>query len=330
MDFEIRNDQGGEIQIVPNLPEPLRRLDKLPANCFTLITDSGKADFLHYRGSGFTVSFNNYLFHRPTVLRARSSLPLLELHISCGMPIMGTWEGIRFPNLLPHQFSFSYTPHVQTRAVFQPGKSYQTFDIHFEKYFLQELSADFPVLSEFMERVEKEEPGQLSRNLRYCSPEMLQAIRFIEKNGYSFRAQKHLIEYKVKEIVIAAVEINAELPAERDIKLSTSDIEALHGLRQFIELHNDEMPSLKQLSRKCGLNEDKMKRGFKKLFGTTLYDYHIRLKMEEAKQLLLDTDKPVYEIAYTVGYHHVSNFCIEFKKVVGCQPGYFRKFGTRR
>lgn len=219
--------------------------------------------------------------------------------------------------LLKNQFSLNYTPHVKTRASFKQGKTYCSFDIHFEKRFLQELSSDFPVLSEFMEKVERGiEPAELAVKNTFCNEDMLANIRFIEHNPYSSRAQRLLIEYNVKEILVAAIERISELKdLKRDVKLHPSDIEALLKLKLIIETNIDEIPSLHELCRMSGLNEDKLKKGFNKLFGTTPYDYHIKLKMEEAKRLLLDTGLKIFEIAYQVGYHHSSNFCIQFEKL---------------
>lgn len=332
MNFEITTEGSGEVLIVPDLVEDLLRLPKLPAHCFTLLGDWGRATFLHYAGKGFTISFNDYRVSIDTVLKARSKVHVLELSIALGTPIIGTWDGIEQPSLLKNQFSLNYTPHVKTRASFQKGKKYSSFDIHFEKEFLQELALDFPLLAAFMDKVEYgKDPAELYSKNMFCNDHMLANIAFIENNPYSRRAQRLLIEYKVKEILIAAVERISDLQDEkRDVKLHPRDEEALRMIHGFIETNNGEMPTLKELCRKSGLNQDKLLKGFNKLFGTTPYDYHIQLKMEEAKRLLLDTGLKIFEIAYQIGYHHSSNFCIQFEKLYGCQPSYFRKFGRKK
>lgn len=331
MDFEIRTEGMGEVLIFSDLPEDIKRLNKLPANCFTLLGDWGKATFLHYHGNGFTISFNDYRVNFDTILTARSNTSILELNVSMGSPIIGTWDGVSQPVLSKNQFSLNYTPHVQTRASFRTNDLYSSCDFHFSKSFLWELAADFPLLDEFMSKVEKgKEPAALAQRNLYCSADMLANIRFIESNAYSYNAQRLLVEYKVKEILIAALETASTLAPKRDIKLHPSDEEALLKLKVYIETHLDQMPSLKELAKMAGLNEDKVKKGFSKLFGTTPYDYHIRLKMEVAKRLLLDTGLKIFEIAYEVGYHHSSNFCIQFEKLFGCQPSYFRKYGRSK
>src|ERR1041385_6052436 len=97
---------------------------------------------------------------------------------------------------------------------------------------------------------------------------------------------------------------------QKEIKLYPRDNEALHNAKLMIEQNLDRMPSIAELCRKVYLNEDKLKKGFKLLFGIPPYSYHIRLKMQEAQRLLRESDKPVFEIAWALGYQHSSNFCI--------------------
>lgn len=73
-----------------------------------------------------------------------------------------------------------------------------------------------------------------------------------------------------------------------------------------------------------GLNRDKLKRGFKLLFGVPPHCFNREIRMQEAKRLLQQTEKPVSEIAYLVGYGQPNNFCTAFTKHAGCTPLQFR------
>lgn len=346
MDFEIRTGSGAEIEIFADLPDDLKDLSKLPAHCMRLGGDWGTARFLHYQGNGFLISFNDYHVTKGDVLTARRDAHVLELSISLGEPIIGKWEGIPEPILEQNQFNLRYTPHVKTNVIFQAGASHRSFDIHFEKDFLIEMARDFPLLDDFMGRVVKgEEPVELGvlrsgRSLPrrrlpgsaglYCSPEMLAAIQFIRENVYSQRAQERLVRSKVEEILIGALERTEYLtqrPEVIEVKLSATDKESLQQVKFYIDTHLDEMPSLVELARMSALNRDKLKKGFKKLFGVSVYEYHLQVKMDAAKRLLRDTDKTIWEIAYMLGYQTDASFCIAFRREVGCTAGFYRKGG---
>lgn len=52
--------------------------------------------------------------------------------------------------------------------------------------------------------------------------------------------------------------------------------------------------------------------------------YHLNLKMQKAKELLLETDLPIKEIALSLGYENQNNFSNMFKKRVGVFPSKHR------
>jgi YesN/AraC family two-component response regulator len=56
-------------------------------------------------------------------------------------------------------------------------------------------------------------------------------------------------------------------------------------------------------------------RVFTRYIGETPYQYILKRKVEKAEVLLTETNQSVYEIAYDLGFHSYSNFCIAFKKV---------------
>ncbi|NQX44352.1 response regulator [Paenibacillus tritici] len=64
---------------------------------------------------------------------------------------------------------------------------------------------------------------------------------------------------------------------------------------------------------------------FKREMKTNLWDYVTTLRMEEAKRLMMATDKKRYEVAYAVGYESPEHFSRMFKRVLGLTPAEFRK-----
>lgn len=63
---------------------------------------------------------------------------------------------------------------------------------------------------------------------------------------------------------------------------------------------------------------------FKDRTGQNILDYSTNLRMEKAKKLLLDTDIPLKELGYQVGYYNVSSFIRRFKQTQGLTPGDYR------
>src|SRR5262249_50333728 len=83
--------------------------------------------------------------------------------------------------------------------------------------------------------------------------------------------------------------------------------------------------SLKELAGSVGLSPFHFLRVFRGVTGTTPHQYVIGARLRLAVRMLLDTQRPVTEIAYDVGFQDLSNFVNTFRRVVGCSPGAYRK-----
>ncbi|GAA4115058.1 hypothetical protein GCM10022393_15010 [Aquimarina addita] len=81
---------------------------------------------------------------------------------------------------------------------------------------------------------------------------------------------------------------------------------------------------MSELSRLVVLNEYKLKRGFKELFGTPVFGYIHQTRMDLAKRLLLDTSKTAKEIAYEIGYCSPQHFSKAFKEQFVISPNSIR------
>jgi len=84
-------------------------------------------------------------------------------------------------------------------------------------------------------------------------------------------------------------------------------------------------PTIPELARMSGINEQKLKQGFKTYYGETIYTVLIKTRMSHARELLMRGDMSVKEAAYEVGYRHVSSFIKAFERFYHERPGEFKK-----
>jgi AraC-like DNA-binding protein len=94
----------------------------------------------------------------------------------------------------------------------------------------------------------------------------------------------------------------------------------VHAARRLVQLHFDRPPTLPELARRIGTNTNKLTQDFKALYGETIARYALRLRMENARRLLVDEGLPVSEVAYRVGYEHHSSFTGAFVGYWGASP----------
>lgn len=79
-------------------------------------------------------------------------------------------------------------------------------------------------------------------------------------------------------------------------------------------------PTLRELSLAVGLNEFRLKVGFKEVYGNTVFGFLLDHKMEQAR-LMLDNDQhKINEVAFALGYNNPSHFIAAFKKKYGITP----------
>lgn len=88
--------------------------------------------------------------------------------------------------------------------------------------------------------------------------------------------------------------------------------------------------SVEDLSRKVGLNQNKLQNGFKELFGITVNTYVQEKRLAIASILIKNTEHSFTEIAYMVGITSKSYFSKIFKDKYGVTPSQIRKGFKRK
>jgi AraC-like DNA-binding protein len=104
------------------------------------------------------------------------------------------------------------------------------------------------------------------------------------------------------------------------VVLTVHDRERIHRLRATLEEMAHRPPSIAQSARMAGMNKTKLMRGFKQLFGETIADFCRRMRLEEARKMLLAERRSIAEVAMAVGYQHQSSFTTAFSAHFGIPP----------
>lgn len=99
-----------------------------------------------------------------------------------------------------------------------------------------------------------------------------------------------------------------------------ADREKIVQAREVLLQHIGEPITIKELSRKVAMNECYLKKGFKEMFGTTIFDFYQSQRMEHAKYLLYEKGLNVTEVSMLLGYSSISHFSTAFKKHTGLKP----------
>jgi AraC-like DNA-binding protein len=134
-------------------------------------------------------------------------------------------------------------------------------------------------------------------------------------------ARRLFLESKVLELL---AQETAEGTAARKSLTADEESHVRAAARLLVE-RIDHPPTLQQLARAVATNELKLKRGFRILFGTTVFGYLRKYRLESARALLVRGDVNVAEAAQHVGYSCPSRFASAFRRQFGIVPSQVRQ-----
>ena len=100
-------------------------------------------------------------------------------------------------------------------------------------------------------------------------------------------------------------------------------------MKEYIAAHCGEDLTLDAMSDIFAMNPTYFSSFFHQKTGLKYKDYLTRVRMTEAKRLLLKTDLKIYEVSERVGYADVRYFSQTFAKVTGVLPKEYRQSHQR-
>lgn len=96
--------------------------------------------------------------------------------------------------------------------------------------------------------------------------------------------------------------------------------EKIFKAREIILSRLNNAPTIQELSLEIGMNQCYLKKGFKEIYGVTVYDFVQEQRMLKAKLLLTTTQFSVSQVAEEIGFSGTGNFSTAFKKHTGVFP----------
>ena len=210
----------------------------------------------------------------------------------------------------------------------QVSSHFHALTINYELSFLEDLfrgGADSRWES-LAESMEKKTPYLATKKALFWEASTSAAITAIRECRFSGAMRYLFLESKMVELFVWQMEYaDAIGKCKHRDEYSVTERGKLHAVREFIESSYLQDFSLKDLTYRFGLNEFKLKSGYKQIFGTTVFGNVHALRMEKARQMIQQQEMNVTEAAYFIGYLNVSSFCTEFRKRFGQSPGQVKR-----
>ncbi|MET0384478.1 MAG: AraC family transcriptional regulator [Polyangiales bacterium] len=257
----------------------------------------------------------------PRPQRGASDAEVVRLHFS----LQGQYAvdyptlGRRYGRLGPH-WSMFYARPFSVEAVAQ-SPVLETFGLQFPvAHFVEYVGNADTRVARFCDRILAGQAGFLSEPSASLPAPLELAVRRMLACRYDGALEQLYVFSQSLELLATTIALGVEpTPLKRD------DRDRLQAARTLIDARLCDPPGLSTIAEAVGLNEYKLKRGFKQLFGTSVIAYLTRQRLELGRRMLLDTDKTAAEVGFELGYATPQHFNQAFKKHFGCTPKVMRK-----
>lgn len=212
-----------------------------------------------------------------------------------------------------------YNGH-KSNSIYQKNKEIKLSHLVFDKNLFQEIVCSTTNYNKAQSLYQGDYINvKFSNYINNKQKTLLDELSYVS-NLHGNKLQELYLESKLLDLVYTSVN-SMELHQQiRSNYLTQKDIECLYKAKDILLGNIMQPPSLKELAYKSATNEFKLKKGFKELFGTTVYGMLQEVRLEYAKNLLERNDINVQEAAHLVGYNNLSHFSKIFKNRYGKFP----------
>lgn len=222
-------------------------------------------------------------------------------------------------SLAGHHNNIMYSKGLELE-VKNTSERIETFGINFSRdSFIKIGQNGNEPLKRFTEKVINKKNSILSPTWKTSNFKIQQVVQEIINCNYKNELKDLFLLSKSIELLVLQAELYEDENTNQFIK-SESDKRKIIEAKELLSRRIENPPSIIELAKLTGLNEYKLKRGFKELFGTTIFGYIHQSRMSLAKKLLLGTDASAKNIAYQTGYSSPQHFSKAFKKQFGVTP----------
>lgn len=206
--------------------------------------------------------------------------------------------------------------------VFNKTMEIETFGIQFPRQqFIQFTANANEPLKRFADAIMEGKNVMLSERWGTIDSPIQQVIQQILHCKYTGDHKNIFLLSKTVELLVLCAESYVAANSRTDTFIrSKSDKEKIIAARDLINERVSNPPNLSAISKSIGLNEYKLKRGFKEIFNNTVFGYLTEQRLHLAHQYLRDTQKTAAEISLELGYATPQHFNNAFKKKFGITP----------
>ena len=204
-----------------------------------------------------------------------------------------------------------------------PLRTVDVFSFHFTSTFLHQFLHNVKLTTTKDEVLAFKHPNAFTK-IFPLSLRKRNTLDSVLNHSYTGSLENIFINAKIHELLLQSLDVIVDDEKEEGFtcKFLADDRgkESIYQAREILLQHIGDPITIKELSRKVAMNECYLKKGFKEVFGTTIFDFYQQQRMEHAKYLLYEKALSVTDVSALLGYSSISHFSAAFKKHTGLKP----------
>jgi len=296
--------------------------DKLAENSIVLDLPFGKAEMKQWYFTGIRMAYSQWSYNKTAETEWKGALDVVTMYFNlsgrCSIHPAGMDKPINFEDETCNMFYAS----GGTALVKNSQEKTTAFMIQFTRDAFVRLTRDSnTVLTNFATKVAAGKQARISETNLLLDINTSLIIKSILQCDYPDDLKKmFLLSKTIELLVLQAKSFALALNTKDTFVKNEYDKQRITFVKEVLSKNIQRPPTLSELATIAGINEYKLKKGFKEMFGNTVFGYLSDLRLYHARDELVKKEKRVTEIAYELGYSSVQHFSAAFKKKFEISP----------
>jgi AraC-like DNA-binding protein len=209
------------------------------------------------------------------------------------------------------------TSNLNAEAIISVDQNTASINIEVDADYLNglfDLSEKSPVLQGLLQNTQP----LLFEQIIYPSLQTIVDEIVSEKIDETF--ELFFLRIKAEELICRLLMELEKRDEKRLYALNVHDIQTIYKVKEQMLEHLETPPVIKELALCANMSPSKLKRLFKQIFGSSIFNYYQEFRMKEAARLLKEEKLSVSEAGYQLGFINLSHFSRVFNEHMGMKP----------
>ncbi|WP_177734107.1 helix-turn-helix domain-containing protein [Flavobacterium inviolabile] len=280
-----------------------------------------EGEFKDFFFKNIYVSYANFRFNDVSRVHFENDTDTIKMHfLLYGQSQVKEAEGSlhRFETL---QHNLIYCNKEKSKWNWYTPDHFKLFEVHIHPdFFKKYVCEEEPHIKQFLTSIKQKHNCTLAKKNLTITPEIIAIIENITGCKRKGIYKRLYIESQIVQLLLSQLEQMSCKNCPLQCSLKEADVNKMYQVRDLLLADMHYPFTLSELAYKVGTNEFTLKKGFKILFGTTVFGYLNDLKMEKAQKMLAEKNTTVTQVAEFIGYKNATHFTTAFKKKYGVVP----------